>query len=173
MNLIEATIEDFKSLQELSKEAYLQNFASHWEENGLDLYLEKEFGDERFKSDLNNTTIGYYFIEFENQNVGFVKMNYKTSDELSDLDNCELEKIYILPKYKGLGLGKLALNAVISETIKRNKRSLFLCVIDNNTNAIAFYQKLGFIFHSKTRLEAPYFKEELKGMHRMVFHSAS
>jgi ribosomal protein S18 acetylase RimI-like enzyme len=47
------------------------------------------------------------------------------------------------------------------------KQILFLCVIDTNLNAIAFYEKLGFKFHSKTRLEDSYFKEELKGMNRM------
>ncbi|MDY8136005.1 GNAT family N-acetyltransferase [Aquimarina sp. 2201CG5-10] len=173
MKLLNATLEDFKNLQELSRESYLQNFGSHWEKNGLDLYLENEFGDKRLESDLRDPTIGYYFIVFKNQNVGFLKMNFRTSLRLSDLDNCELEKIYILPKYKGLGLGKLAIKAIVCEIVSRNKKSLFLSVIDTNTSAIAFYKKLGFIFHSKTRLEVPYFKEELRGMHRMVLNLRS
>tara|TARA_B100000809_G_C14980294_1_gene474259 strand:+ start:259 stop:417 length:159 start_codon:yes stop_codon:yes gene_type:complete len=44
----------------------------------------------------------------------------------------------------------------------------FLSVIDTNKTAIAFYEKLGFKFHSKTILDVPYFKKELKGMHRMI-----
>jgi diamine N-acetyltransferase len=47
-------------------------------------------------------------------------------------------------------------------------KTLFLCVIDTNTNAIAFYKKLGFTRHGTTRLDLSYFKEELKGMYRMV-----
>ncbi len=47
---------------------------------------------------------------------------------------------------------------------------MYLCVIDTNRNAIAFYEKLGFVYHSKTRLEEPFFKEELKGMDRMVLN---
>lgn len=46
--------------------------------------------------------------------------------------------------------------------------AIFLCVIDTNTAAMAFYEKLGFQYHSKTRLETPSFKEQLRGMHRMI-----
>ena len=44
---------------------------------------------------------------------------------------------------------------------------MYLCVIDTNLPAMAFYQKLGFRYHSKTTLDASLFKEELKGMNRM------
>ena len=35
------------------------------------------------------------------------------------------------------------------------------------TASIAFYKKLDFQFHSTTRLDAPSFREELRGMDRM------
>jgi ribosomal protein S18 acetylase RimI-like enzyme len=79
-----------------------------------------------------------------------------------------LEKIYLLPECKGLRIGKWALGTLIEKLEARGTKKLFLAVIDTNLSAIAFYEKLGFSYHSKTRLEIPYFKEELKGMHRMV-----
>ena len=80
----------------------------------------------------------------------------------------ELEKIYVLPECIGMGIGKMALTDIIQKTKNIGKESIILCVIDTNENTIAFYDKLGFKFHSKTILDIPYFKEELKGMIRMI-----
>ncbi|MEO1438325.1 MAG: GNAT family N-acetyltransferase, partial [Bacteroidota bacterium] len=74
---------------------------------------------------------------------------------------------YPKPKFGGQGLGKQAMHHIIEQLRQAGKAALYLCVIDTNDNAIAFYQKLGFQFHSKTRLEALYFRAELRGMHRM------
>ena len=72
------------------------------------------------------------------------------------------------PKAQGKGIGKKALLEIMTIVKAMGKQTFFLCVIDTNLAAIAFYKKLGFQFHSQTRLEAPLFKEELKGMHRLV-----
>lgn len=167
MKLKKATIKDISELQEICLDSYTQNFADHWNENGLQLYLEQEFGDARLKSELKDNTMAYYFIIQDDKNIGFLKINYNSSPVLSELDNCELEKIYILPKFSGMGIGKSAMTEIVKKARERNKKIMFLCVIDTNKNAMAFYKNLGFEPHSKTRLEVPYFKEELKGMERM------
>lgn len=167
MKLKKVAIDDISELQRISFEAYTKHFSGHWNENGLELYLEKEFGNRRLEMDLSNPMIAYYLIQSDKKTVGFLKINYESSPELSIKDNCELEKMYILPEYTKLGIGKAALRSAIEKIQKHRKQHLFLCVIDTNINAIAFYEKLGFKFHSKTRLEDPYFKPELKGMNRM------
>ncbi|TPN85268.1 GNAT family N-acetyltransferase [Aquimarina algicola] len=167
MKLLRATINNISELQEICTKAYSQVFADHWTKNGLELYLEHEFGTQRLHSELKNDNVEYYFITKNDENIGFLKINYTSSNKLSDLDNCELEKIYILPKYSGMGIGKTVMNKIITKIKHKGKKAFFLCVIDTNTNAIAFYEKLGFQFHSKTRLEVTHFKEELRGMNRM------
>jgi ribosomal protein S18 acetylase RimI-like enzyme len=67
-----------------------------------------------------------------------------------------------------MGIGKLVLTEIIERKKERGYKNLFLSVIDSNENAIAFYKNLGFHIHSTTRLNIPYFKEELKGMYIMV-----
>lgn len=129
--------------------------------------MEREFGINRLNSELNDADYQYFFIKKNSENIGFIKVNNKSSPELSELDNCELDKIYILTKYGGMGIGKMAMTEIIKRVREKGKNIFFLCVIDTNKNAIAFYEKLGFEFHSKTRLEMPYFREELKGMNRM------
>jgi ribosomal protein S18 acetylase RimI-like enzyme len=167
MTLKPAKPNNLIELQDICKASYVQNFADHWTGNGLELYLEQEFGTTRLSSDLKDPKIGYYFILNNKDTVGFIKMNYQSSNTLSPLDNCELDKIYILPKYSGMGLGKLAMTDIIQQIQKKGKKLFFLCVIDTNKNSIGFYETLGFKFHSKTSLDIPQFREELKGMIRM------
>jgi len=167
MNLQKASINNKLELQKICKESYSKVFANHWTGNGLELYLEEQFGNKRLELELINDDYEYFFIKKENKNIGFLKINFKTSDELSDLENCELEKIYILPEYSEMGIGKIAMTEIIKKVKQKSKMLFFLCVIDTNKSAIAFYEKLGFKLHSKTRLEIPDFREELKGMNRM------
>ena len=172
MQLIKATIEDITDLQSICRAAYTQVFASHWELDGLELYLELEFGTDRLLKELASDQYEYHLFAEDKAHIGFLKLNYKSDSAQSGQDNCELEKIYILPQYGGRGIGRKAMAAVFEMARSRNKQQLFLCVIDTNAPAITFYQKLGFDFHSRARLEVPHFKEELRGMHRMVLKLA-
>lgn len=156
------------ALKEICTNAYAKNFYHHWNENGLEWYLEREFGDKKLKADLANRNFGYYFIEFGENPVGFVKICYDAEFNKMQHEAAELEKIYVLPEFQGKGLGKSALTEIIKNLKTKGTKIIFLCVIDTNTKAIAFYLKQGFIFHSTTMLDLPYFKEELKGMYRLV-----
>jgi len=168
MKLKKALKSDVNDLKKICIDAYSKNFHNHWNEGGLEWYLEKEFSTERLKSDLADENTEYYFIEHKLKSVGFIKIGNNSNTHLSIENGVELEKIYVLPECKGMGIGKLALKEIIKRIEKLGKSNLFLSVIDTNVNAISFYEKLGFKFHSKTTLDIPYFKEELKGMNRMI-----
>lgn len=102
--------------------------------------------------------------------VAFMKLNLFSNLPEHDIEKgLELDKIYILPRFKGMKIGKRLLDLAF-DIAKRNKKEIFwLSVIDTNVEAISFYEKIGFQFHSKTQLDYPKFKEELKGMWRMYF----
>lgn len=167
MLLKKARLSDLQSLRKVCIAAYSLNFHHHWNPGGLEWYLEKEFGIERLTADLVNLTIEYYFIYESEIPVGFVKLRDVPYPEYSLHDVIELEKIYINPDKKGNGIGRRALAEVIELLKSRGKKVLYLSVIDTNHPAIAFYENFGFQFHSKSRLDIPLFKEELRGMNRM------
>lgn len=167
MELKKATQEDHSNLIKICVDSYSKTYHDHWEEDGLSWYLEREFGSQRITSDLSINSISYYFIEFQGKPIGFIKTNADSS--ITGFRNTiELVKFYIVPKFTGKGIGSKIFNLLLNQEEFRNKEHLFLCVIDTNLNAIRLYTQLGFVFHSKTKLDLPYFKEELKGMHRMV-----
>ena len=55
---------------------------------------------------------------------------------------------------------------IIDKLRKQKKTILFLDVLDTNESAVSFYEKLGFKFHSKTKVGDEHFKEELNGLNR-------
>jgi len=168
MILEKVTSDKIEALQAICIAAYTQNFGHHWNGNGLELYLENQFNTKRITADLANPTLAYYFIKVNDNPIGFIKLNLSVSfDNYQAHEVAELEKMYVLPEMKGQGIGKKALSAIIQAMKDIGKKVFFLCVIDTNIAAMKFYEKLGFQFHSTTRLEVPFFKEELKGMHRM------
>ena len=77
--------------------------------------------------------------------------------------------MYILPQFQGMKIGKRLLDVAFDIANSHRKEIFWLSVIDTNREAISFYEKAGFKFHSKTRLDYPRFREELKGMWRMSF----
>jgi len=129
MELKKALLHDLPALQEICKKAYTLHFADHWIDNGLELHLEYQYGTKRLKLELEDKEIAYFFIRQNGTNIGFIKMNYRASTKLSLLDNCELEKIYILPKYSGRGIGKMALSTIINSVLERGKKIIYLCVV--------------------------------------------
>ena len=168
MKLKKATPKDIIDLKKICIEAYSLNFYDHWNTGGFEWYLDKEFSTEKLLLDLTDIITDYYFIQHKSQTVGFIKIRNKSYSDLQIENTIELQKIYVLPEYKGFGIGKLALKEIIQIAQEQGKKHIVLDVIDTNKNAIAFYEKLGFYFHSKTTLDIPYFKEELKGMNVMV-----
>jgi ribosomal protein S18 acetylase RimI-like enzyme len=168
MKLRKAFIEDIIELKSICIDAYALNFHSHWNDGGLEWYLDNEFSEKRLVLDLNDKNIAYYFIEDNEKNVGFIKTMINSSSDISLKNSVEIEKIYVLPECKGKGIGKLAFKEILKRSESNEKKSIFLSVIDTNDGAISFYEKLGFKFHSKTILDIPYFKEELKRKYRMI-----
>jgi len=94
----------------------------------------------------------------------------KITNSNNDLFSSELEKIYLLPKFKRKGFGTLALNQLIQFLVIRNKKVLYLDVLDSNISSINFYIKNGFEKFGVSRLTEPLLKEELKGMLVMKKH---
>jgi len=164
-----ANEKDAQLLYSVCRQSYIQSFADHWVEGGLAWYLEKVYGMDVLQSDLKNADINYFISYYEGEPVGFmkVKLNSPLSTKISG-KHLEIEKLYFLEEYKRRGLGKRMIDSVKQMAKDHGIKVIWLAVIDSNISALAFYENSGFKFFDKTRLEIPYFKDELRGMWRML-----
>ncbi|HTI90037.1 MAG TPA: GNAT family N-acetyltransferase [Puia sp.] len=160
--------EDLDTLYKISRDAYSLNFGHHWEEGGLEAYMNKVFGREVLALELAAPVIHYYVAFVSRQPVAFMKLNLHSNLPGADPEKgIELDKLYILPDYKGFGIGAQFLELAFRVAAATGKETFWLAVIDTNTAAMAFYEKAGFRRHSTMRVGYPKFREELKGMWRM------
>jgi ribosomal protein S18 acetylase RimI-like enzyme len=161
-------LSDLETLHKACCEIYTQNFSEHWNEDGLEQYINKVFGIDTLDIELADKNIQYYMAFIKQEPVAFMKINLFSNLPGLDMEKgIELDKIYILPQFKGMKIGKRLLEVAFNIAGSAKKEIFWLSVIDTNREAISFYEKAGFKFHSKTKLSYPKFKEELKGMWRM------
>ena len=168
VRLQKATICDLEKLQQISRKAYYENYFNHWNtQKGIDDYLENQFGESKLIEELKNTDILYSFIFHKAEIIGFTKLNLSPKEVFSSRYCCELEKIYLRPKYIGRGIGRIAMNDILSIAVGKAQEEIILYVIDSNEKAIRFYQGFGFKIDKKTKFLIPDFKDELRGLFRM------
>ncbi len=60
------------------------------------------------------------------------------------LDTCELVKMYLLPKARGLGLGKIMIEKCIEQAIQNGFKKIYLETMPELKQALSVYAKFGF-----------------------------
>jgi ribosomal protein S18 acetylase RimI-like enzyme len=172
ISIRQAYEKDVSLLYSVCRQSYNESFADHWVEGGLTWYLDKVYGIDVLERDLKNPDITYFISYYEGVPAGFmkVKLNSSLSIQIAG-SHLEVEKLYFLEKYKKKGLGKRMMTCVRELADKLGTDLIWLAVIDTNASAITFYENNGFSFFDKTRLEIPYFKDELRGMWRMILET--
>lgn len=86
---------------------------------------------------------------------------------------CELDRIAVLPEYRGKGIAKELFNALIKDAkafYKKNNsklRKLYLLTHADNARAHRFYEKIG--FKHETTLKQHYYKGKDEFVYSMFF----
>ena len=146
INIKKCTFEDLGLLQEISVETFNETFKNQNSPENMNAYLERAFNLKQLEKELSNISSEFYFIYFNNEIAGYLKVNTNDAqtEEMGD-DSLEIERIYIRKKFQKQGLGKYLLNKAMEIAIERNKKKIWLGVWEKNENAIAFYKKMGFV----------------------------
>jgi ribosomal protein S18 acetylase RimI-like enzyme len=80
--------------------------------------------------------------------AGVCQLRYRLS-VWTGADDCWLEDLYVEEGARGTGLGRALVNAAFERASERGCRRIELDVNETNTDAIAFYESLGFTTEPK------------------------
>ncbi|WP_071394703.1 GNAT family N-acetyltransferase [Bacillus tuaregi] len=140
------TLKDLNTLQTISYETFNETFKDQNSPENMNAYLEKAFNLKQIEKELTNLSSEFYFVFAGDEVAGYLKLNCHDaqSEEMGD-DALEIERIYIKRKFQKLGLGKYLLDQAINIALERQMKKIWLGVWDQNDNAIAFYEKMGFV----------------------------
>lgn len=146
VNIKKCMLEDVQILQAISMETFHDAFKEQNSPENMNAYLEKAFHRNQLESELANPSSQFFFVTVDNEVAGYLKVNTDDaqSEKMED-PSLEIERIYLKTHYQKQGLGKLLLNHAVEIAMAQKKKNVWLGVWEKNDNAIAFYEKLGFV----------------------------
>ncbi|MDY0316097.1 MAG: GNAT family N-acetyltransferase [Bacteroidales bacterium] len=146
INIKKCNIKDLPKLLEISYETFNEIFKKQNSPENIKAYLERAFNLKQLEKELSNISSQFFFVYLNNEVAGYLKININDaqSEEMSD-ESLEIERIYIKRKFQKHGLGMYLLNKAIEIAMEFNKKKIWLGVWEKNENAIAFYEKMGFV----------------------------
>jgi diamine N-acetyltransferase len=146
INIRRCTLEDLHTLQEISYETFSETFKHQNTPENLKAYLEKAYNLKQLEKELSNPTSQFFSVYFNHEIAGYLKININDAqtEKMSD-DSLEIERIYVKRKFQKQGLGKYLFKKAIEVAMEQKKAKIWLGVWEKNENAIAFYERLGFV----------------------------
>ena len=153
MNTIEIykiDIASLDSLQKISKQTFFETFASSNSDENMQHYLNEGFTLEKLTSELLNPNSEFYFAAFENDIIGYLKINFGDAQtELIEEKTLEIERIYVLKEFHGKSVGQILYDKALQIAKKNDIDYVWLGVWEENPRAIQFYKKNGFVAFDK------------------------
>lgn len=139
MKIRTATSGDAESIAAIGQCVWIDTYATDGVRTSLSTYANSKFLGERIASDMGYRKFDVF--ELRDHLVGYAEV-FETEERL------ELESLYILPKFQGLGFGRQYLRYLQS-----NNRNIVLSCWERNIRAIGFYEALGFVETGETYFE--------------------
>lgn len=145
MMIRKVEVAEVEILAELAKQTFHETFAHDNTEEQLQEYFEEAYALPVLTAELENPESATYFIQVEDKIAGYLKVNWgaaQTEQELADA--FEIQRIYILQEFQGLGLGKKVFEYSLELAQKGDFTWAWLGVWEKNFKAQGFYAKYGF-----------------------------
>lgn len=139
------TVEDLAAIQQIGRQTYMETFEAYNTEKNMTDYLDAAFADSKIRTELENPHSEFYLLEKDGDVAAYLKINqYDAQTEPMEDTDLEIERIYVLQKFQKHGLGKRLYVTALERAKALGKTRMWLGVWENNHNALAFYNKMGF-----------------------------
>jgi ribosomal protein S18 acetylase RimI-like enzyme len=132
-------------LQRISRQTFYEAFSAVNTEDDMAMYLEHSLSIEKLSAELSNENTEFYFAQLNEQIIGYLKFNVgEAQTDLQDEQALEIERIYLLINYAGMGVGQLLMEKAYQVAQIKKVKYIWLGVWEHNTRAIQFYKRNGF-----------------------------
>lgn len=150
VDIVRVTPNNIDQLQNIGRQTFFETFSASNTEGDMRKYLDLSFSLQKLTDELNDENSEFYFAELGKKIIGYLKINFgHAQTELKDDKALEIERIYVLQDFHGKGVGQLLYEKAIQIAKQKNSHHIWLGVWEENTRAIQFYKKNGFIEFDK------------------------
>lgn len=143
------TLTDIHQLQKISRQTFYETFSAVNSKENMTNYLDEGFSIQKLEAEFSDNT-EFYFAIIEGTIIGYLKVNIGQSQtELQDHNALEIERIYVLKEFHGRKVGQVLFDKAIEIARQKNVEFIWLGVWEENSRAISFYRKNGFVEFDK------------------------
>jgi diamine N-acetyltransferase len=142
------------ALSLIGQATILETYAGISEGTDLYAYVREEFTAERLATLLKSDRSRAWLIEAEpgRSAVGYAIV--LSPSDVAPFSTSELQRFYVFFRFHGCGLGKMLMEAVLTDAASRNTELITLRVNAQNLRAIEFYRRYGFLATSEEPFHA-------------------
>lgn len=146
ISIRQAGIDDLQIICALGVTTFYEAYCLQDDSRDLARYVLECFSAEQIEREIEDKDSTFFIAEIDNCAVGYAKMRENAPAECVCGENTvEIQRVYILEKLKGKGVGNALMQRCFTEARRKNYESVWLGVWEQNLSAQKFYQKLGFI----------------------------
>lgn len=139
------TSADLESVITIGRQTFIESFAHLNDPEYFDPYVTKAFTSTQILSELKNPDSHFFFAYYKGELAGYLKLNFnQAQSDLKDSESMEIERIYLLKPFQGLGLGRSLFAHSLATARQHKSKYIWLGVWEQNTKAISFYEAQGF-----------------------------
>jgi len=151
MNLKIVTSENIDLLIEIAHKSYRAHYQYLWKDKG-EHYIKTSYSKIAFEKEIKDKNVGLYLIIQDTVPYGFLKLNLDAPfADYTAKDALELERIHLLKKATGKGIGKAVMKAIDSIAKNLNKKVIWLKTMDSS-GVDKFYERCGYTICGETKL---------------------
>ena len=134
-------VRDVQAVRHVVWETWLATYGAVIPEHDIRDYFDEHYSLPALTELFKKPDATGYIAEVDDVVAGFVRTEYRRNE-----NRFFISSLYVLPAYQGSGLGRKLL-AIAEEKARRyGVEQLWLAVMTDNTTALAWYAKLGFVF---------------------------
>ena len=141
-----ACTKDTAALARLGETTFTETYAPYNNPGNFQKYIDACFSEASTQTQLENPSNFFLLAQLEEKCIGYAKLreNNKPFHDKS-INAVEMERIYVLKKFQGEGVGRILLENCLAFAKLRKYPVMWLGVWEKNLSAVKFYQRQGFV----------------------------
>ena len=132
---------DSLRLSVLYKQVYIQTYGNEGVSNEYANFITKQFAVEKIEITINSYPGNIHVAEYKGNLVGVAEIEFDKQCPVDNIIAPELNKLYILEWFCGMGIGQKLLEAAEETVRSKGINEIWLWVYLFNRRAISFYEK--------------------------------
>ena len=146
LSIRQADVSDLKIICALGITTFYEAYFEQDDPQDLANYVLESFSLEQIEKELRDENSAFFIAEANGRMVGYAKLRENSEvDCLKRGEAIELQRIYILEKARGKGIGEALMKRCFDAARAKGYKAIWLGVWEQNLAAQRFYERFSFV----------------------------